>query len=155
MNLNISSWCNLQQMLYEDLSAPIISKIKARCKRGRNELKRESVASLSALLGGRGGSWTSKKRDAEKGVLWPHRSPKVIPNLSQTLLKVVSKLSQKFPKVVSKLSQCFPKVFTNLNWSTVVSSLYTSCLKIVSKVSKSCHRVVSQFSQVVPKPKLP
>ena len=53
-------------MLYEYLSA-LISKIKAWCKRGRNELKRETVASLSALRGEKGGSWTLKKGEAEKG----------------------------------------------------------------------------------------
>ena len=78
-------------MLYEYLSA-LILKIKAWCKRGRNELKRESVASLSALRGEMGGGVghieEGRGREGE-GV--------------------------EHGQVVSKFSQCFPKVITK--WS--------------------------------------
>ena len=57
-------------MLYEYLSAPIISKIKAWCKRGRNELKRESVASLSALRGEKGGELDIEEGRGREGEEW-------------------------------------------------------------------------------------
>ena len=71
-------------MLYEYLSA-LISKIKAWCKRGRNELKRESVASLSALRGGKegGGELDIEEGRGRKGEVVEHG------------------------QVVSKFSQCF------------------------------------------------
>ena len=61
--------CNLQQMLYEYLSA-LISKIKAWCKRGRNELKRETVASLSALRGEKGGELDIEEGRGREGEEW-------------------------------------------------------------------------------------
>ena len=70
-------------MLYEYLSA-LISKIKAWCKRGRNELKRESVAGA-----GRG----EEELDIEAG---RGREGEVVEH----------------GQVVSKFSQCFPKVIT-------------------------------------------
>ena len=77
-------------MLYEYLSA-LISKIKAWCKRGRNELKRESVASLSALRGEKGGGLDIEAGRGREGEVVEHG------------------------QVVSKFSQCFPKVI--INWS--------------------------------------
>ena len=149
-------------MLYEYLSA-LISKIKTWCKRGRNELKRESVASLSALpvRGGEGrggaghrsrqrprrrrsGTWAScleifsmfSKSNHKVALKLSHRCPK----LSRTCSLGIPKLSESFHKVV----QSYPEVV--LESSKLVSELSRCCHKVVPMLPQNCVKVALRFT---------